>query len=360
MVWLYRRLFAFSHNRFPNFTDERNNQYIRYHRTRFRTEEKLMLRQVGMQALVCGAAFVWAGSATAQQPLYTSGHWTESPREAPTMPMSVVPSYGVARASDQVDTGPSAHQTTCSFNAYSHFDETVSRARHDHRPLRHRGKQCNGCGEHSREDGCDFECANCYTRWDVEKRIFMTYSHGNAMGLTTSETYGDSHSAQVGAELLPFIISDNETCYTRWGLMSMFNYVNYEGNRNITLQSRLSGNLLTVDNADTFGLAIGPVLRTDFELFGVRLSPNAAVGLALDWTTIDEIRPQGSITRQVDSFKFASFDAGAYIRMAMDFGITESLNFTVGGDYKLIKTDAMIDNDFRNHFGVVVGFSHEF
>jgi hypothetical protein len=272
----------------------------------------------------------------------------------------VLPPTGALPSDDSGMVAPASHQTHCAFDAYGHYDEIRSRAKQPKKRQWRRSRCRHGCPDCGPDAPCDFECANCYSRWDIEKRLFVTYSHANALGAQTVETYGDSDGAQVGIELLPFIISDNQHYYSRFGLMAMFNYVNYEGSPDVTLQSRLSGNLLTIDDADTFGLAIGPVYRIDFEIAGIRLSPNAAVGLALDWTNVDEILPQGTITRSVDRFKFTAFDAGAYIRMALDVGITETLNVSIGGDYKLVKTDAMIDNDFRNHFGVVVGFSHEF
>jgi hypothetical protein len=43
-----------------------------------------------------------------------------------------------------------------------------------------------------------------------------------------------------------------------------------------------------------------------------------------------------------------------------DFGLTESLNFGLGMDFRASSTDVMMDDDLRKHLGFVIGLSHTF
>jgi hypothetical protein len=46
----------------------------------------------------------------------------------------------------------------------------------------------------------------------------------------------------------------------------------------------------------------------------------------------------------------------------MDFPITKKLNIGVGGEFKLVPSDVMMDQgqDARKHLGVVIAIGHEF
>jgi hypothetical protein len=91
------------------------------------------------------------------------------------------------------------------------------------------------------------------------------------------------------------------------------------------------------------------------------MSPNFTVGGFFDWVTVREIPPQGTEVLRVDTFKFAGFDFGGYVRGMMDFPITKHINISVGMEYKFLPTDVMMDDDdYRKHLGFVIGLNHEF
>ncbi|MFO0946146.1 MAG: hypothetical protein U1D30_09410 [Planctomycetota bacterium] len=258
---------------------------------------------------------------------------------------------------------PVRHTSACDFDPYSYMAETQGSA--PVTPLRERrtGYLDSLLPDDTPADNshCDFECANCYGKIDIEKHLFYTYAHGNAEGDVTKNAYGDSHNGQVGLELLPWVLRDSPNFYSRWGVTTMFNYGNFQGNREIAFQSEKSGMQLTVNDGVSYGFVIGPSARADFELFHIRFSPNGMIGAAFDWTSVREIQPQGANLVFVDKFKFAGFDVGGYVRGMMDFPITQHINISVGMEYRFIPTDIMIDDgEFRKHLGFVIGLNHEF
>ena len=233
----------------------------------------------------------------------------------------------------------------------------------------------------------NFLCANCYDRWNFEKRIFGAYVHSVAHGGVTETSYGDAHAGQAGIELLPYVIQDGSRSFTRFGGTIMFDYQNYEGSvpneafsfadravPSLTVQSLETGEVFTTDNGETFSLMLGPTWRTDFDMFGIRMSPNVTAGLSLDWTNIDgrQIPPVDNTgqtifgfaqtgDRQIDRYKTTGFDAGGFVRAVWDFGITERINFGVGGQYRFTPTNVAVDDfETRKHIGVVLQFSTEF
>ena len=313
-----------------------------------------MLRRIGLKALTVGLLLVGASSALAEPPLYVA----ESLDSHASAPTGTVRTPGVEQLDPQAPAiMPVEHCTNCEFDPVGHFHESVDRE--NRRPFRFklgRGDDRDGDAEYE-----DFECANCFSRFDVEKRLIFGYTHGNANKFATQGGYGDAHSGQVGAEVLPFVLSDAYNRYTRWGATILFNYSNYEGNRAIRLTSQESGRVLSIDDGETWGFILGPTVRTDFEIGPLRLSPNAMIGVAFEWTTLDSVLPGPSRNRDIDNFKETGFDVGGYLRLMLDFPINDQFTIGVGGDYKFVPTDVMVrDDEFRKHMGLVLTVSHTF
>lgn len=263
--------------------------------------------------------------------------------------------------------GAIVHGTSCDFDAYQYMAESKCRARS--RPLRDRPHGLwnlfhgNGSGSNPDPDNgyCDFECANCYGRIDVEKRLIFSFAAGNGQGRATRAAYGDDYSGQVGAEFLPCVIMDGSETYVRGGFTTMFNYSNFVGNRQNAMQSLRSNTQVTIDDGKSYGFVIGPTVRADFECFHIRMSPNATIAAAFDWTGLTGVSPRGTDVVRIDQFKFSGFDVGGYIRAMMDFPITQYTNIGVGMEYRFIPTDVMMmDNDYRKHLGIVIGLTQEF
>lgn len=270
---------------------------------------------------------------------------------------------------------PVNHQTSCSFDAYENY--ITAKARKRHQPLseayhRHDGSGSpdgiqqtgyfSGLGKHGKNNAaCDFECANCWTCFDVEKRFFVAYVDGNGHKTATQAGYGDYYAGQFGVEVLPYVLVDGATSYIRWGGTAIFQYADYVGNRSVTLFSRESGNFLSVQDGKTYSFILGPTVRWDFEICGIRISPNYTMGVAFDWTQMKETAPQGRTFRSIDSFKFTGFDVGGYSRLMFDFPITDWLTIGTGLDYKYSPTDVMVDkDDVRKHMGFVLQVTHQF
>lgn len=212
-------------------------------------------------------------------------------------------------------------------------------------------------------DGENPHYYNPNTSLSVEKRLFINYGAGNGHGRATRFGYGDYHSGQVGIEVLPWVIADSEHYFSRWGGTIMFDYMNYEGNRAGQLLSLRSLTVASPFDGETFSCVFGPTYRTDFEFFGVKMSPNAMVGASLGWTRINAQDPPGNPpVRQIQTFKFTGFDIGLYTRLLVDFPITSKLNFSIGTEFQFVPTDVMVrsDGDARKHLGLVLGFSSEF
>jgi hypothetical protein len=270
---------------------------------------------------------------------------------------------GAVQQQDQLGSGlvPVKHCTSCNFDPYERFDDqrggamkqTLGSKVRDSRYFDSRAAD---------GDYCDFQCANCYSAWDIEKRIFFSYSPDGPQGHATQFAYNNAHSGQVGVEVLPWVITDSANGYTRWGGTFMFNYSNYDGFKSGNLQSRLSGRELRTNDGVSYQFIVGPTLRHDIEIFGVRISPNATMGMIFDWSTLKEIEPSlGPRVRRVDEFKFSGFGYGGYARAMLDFPIGDFIMLGVGMEYKFVGTDVLMDDDdIRKHMGVVMAVSFRF
>lgn len=343
-----------------------------------------MLRRLGKAALTFGFLLVSVPLASAQNSLYTPGN-LEHAAQGDT---GVVPIGAVEQLNSpgtpilQVQ-----HSTTCNFDPYQSYHEGIVGHRHASWREKHitsadyGGCGGDGCANCSNGSNCkylldmdgpfgkvgdgncpDFECANCWAGIDVEKRFMFAFGHGNAHKPATQAGYGDNYAGLFITEVLPWVITDGDSEYTRWGLSGMFGYYRSQGNRAAVLQSGVAGRQLTVDETEILNLTIGPTIRTDFYLGRLRLSPNVMGGIAFDWTDVSEIRPvAGGAVRQIDYFKYAGFDVGGYVRLMLDFGITKKLNIGVGMDYKATPTNVMLRPDeTRKYLGFILAISHEF
>lgn len=320
---------------------------------------RIVSAAVGFAGLLAVASVGWADPPRMKGPEIDFGV-SSVPRLSPLESASSVEGAVIDSSGSVL---PVRHTSACDFDPYSYMNETRGKA--PVQPLRERrtGYMDFLFDEESSGDNgyCDFECANCYSKIDIEKHLFYTYAHGSAEGNATQNAYGDSHNGQIGLELLPWVLRDSPNWYSRWGITTMFNYGNFQGNRDVAFQSRKSGMQLTVNDGVSYGVVIGPSVRADFELFHIRFSPNGMIGAAFDWTTVREIPPQGSNLVFIDQFKFADFGVGGYLRGMMDFPITQHIYISVGMEYRFIPTDVMInDDDFRKHLGFVIGLNHEF
>lgn len=208
----------------------------------------------------------------------------------------------------------------------------------------------------------DYECANCYSRWDCEKRLYIGYVAGNATKASTRLGPNDLDGAQVGAEFLPWVCQDGSEFFARMGFTVMWQYSHFRGGAvEGQLESDLTGGLISVDSGQMHSFIIAPTYRVDFDIFGIRLSPNASMGMTFDWIDLQPTAPVGGRTAPVEEFKFTGFDAGYYGKWALDFGITEKINFSIGMDFRASTTDVMQDSgDLRKHLGLVIGMSHTF
>ena len=273
---------------------------------------------------------------------------------------------------DGAQVRPVQHCTDCTFDAYAHYNEMRSSCRRGGLgglagTFRQRHLSCDSgaCGTGCTGDPngyCDqFPYSNAHPWLDFEKRFFVSYVSGSAKNLDSRVVYGNANSLQVGAEFLPTPITDADLYYCRWGITAMFNYSRYEGDASTTLLSELSGSVIAVDEGQSYGFVIGPTFRTDFEIHGLRLSPNATFGVAFDWTTLDTTAPTSASTFSVEEFKTSGFDAGPYVRLMLDVALSDNVYLGIGGDYKHIPTDVMVSNDgYRGHLGFVITLSHEF
>lgn len=320
-----------------------------------------MLRRIGTATLAATLLLALAAPLSAQQmvPLdsetFSRAH--EGMREQDSVPRGAVEERGELGGA----LIPVRHSTTCSFDAVEQFEEMqagVLRGNMSQRP-RHGlfGKDKDYTAYNS------FECANCWSWFDVEKRLILNYVHSGPQGKATLLGYGESDSGQAGFEILPFVGRDSPNNYTRWGGLFLFDYTHYNGFKYGILQSKLSGRELTVKSGETFSFFVGPALRTDFEVLGLRLSPNMSGGITFDWTNMTESPPSPVAyhIRRVDRFNFDGFDVGGFYRFALDFAVTDYMNLSVGFQAHFDPSDIMLDNDeWRKLFGVTVGLSHEF
>jgi hypothetical protein len=209
---------------------------------------------------------------------------------------------------------------------------------------------------------CDsYECANCYSQWDCEKRLYIGYVNGAALKRSTRLAVNDFDGAQVGAEFLPWVCQDGSVFFARTGFTVMYQYSHFLGGSvEGQIVSRRSGGAVAIEDGTMHSLILAPTYRVDFDVFGVRLSPNASAGITFDWVKLDERAGTGGRTVNVDAFKYTGFDAGFYSKLALDFGITEKINFSIGMDFRASQTDVMQDDNLRKHMGFIIGMSHTF
>ncbi len=332
-----------------------------------------MLRQLGLGAVIAG---VWLAGAchSADDTGMPTGQFEQvvhSPGQIPAGPANVDPGL----------TGSCNSCAPQTFDAYQNYFENVAACRHGSEGLRQRYSKVRNNGLVNRffgpgrvesggeppylpgcdGDYCDFDCANCWNRFDVEKRFVFSYIHETPYAAATKAGYGSTNGASVGIEFLPWVISDGSNVYVRWGFFTGFQYYNYYGNREFSLRSNETNNLLTVSDGNTYSALIAPTVRWDFDLFGIRMSPNATIGISFDWTQMKRVEPQSFNIRRIDKFKYSAFDAAGFVRLMWDFGINDHWNFGIGGQYRFAPTNVMVDNgELRKHVGLVLTVSRTF
>lgn len=255
------------------------------------------------------------------------------------------------------------YTTECEFcSAYDRYDEACAEGCRENGPLAKFKRRFWNKGMMGDGSACDgYPCADCYSHWDVEKRIFLGYVNGNAMKPATRVSVNDLDGAQIALEVLPWVLQDGSEVFSRWGFTAMYQYSNFYGSRFSQAQSQLSGGLASIDGGDMHSFVLGATYRIDFDLLWVRFSPNATIGGTFDWVDLDQKAAQGGFTQRVESFKWTGFDGGFYARLMFDIGLTETFNLGLGMDFRASSTDVMMDNDdLRKHMGFVIGLSHTF
>ena len=369
-----------------------------------------MLRRLGPMALTIGS-LLSAGSASAQLPApYAEGMSTMPAMATPASSDGAAPRSHAAPADDRLVRNASQ------FEPYSTFDEIRSRA--NQKPLWedpevkpsafYKGGACadgscghaghlklglgglgRGLGGHGGLDGDkdtgtgpEFDSANCWTCLNFEHKTFLSYHYLEPLRTATKAGYGHAHGVTVGTEWLPWIARDDEHHFSRWGFLTAFDYNAYMGNRDVILQSELSGNVLSPSSGNGFGFLLGPTYRSDFFLFGhLRMSPSVSVGLDLNWVTMRETAPtvfppapitrpdpqptfttaEGAEVRFIEKFKYTDFCWGAYGRVVFDFPIKQKLNIGFGMDMRASKTETFVRNDdWRKYFGLILQVTGEF
>jgi hypothetical protein len=241
------------------------------------------------------------------------------------------------------------------------------------------------------KDGVDcpdpqFQCANCYGWTNFEKKMFIQYHYLYPLRTASKVAYGESNGAMIGVEWLPWVIRDDERHFTRWGVITAFDYQNFNGNRTAIIQSLQSGNILSSSSGNAFGAIIAPVWRHDFFIFNHRFSPSMALGLSLDWVAMRETDPNSqtpapiapgiptvpepfpntglpftNTVLQVDSFRYTDFCVGGYGKFMIDIPLHDKLNLGFGMDLRLVPSKVFLPNDgMRKHFGVIVQLSADF
>ncbi|QDU60994.1 hypothetical protein Pan216_18470 [Planctomycetes bacterium Pan216] len=271
---------------------------------------------------------------------------------------------------------PIVHTTECEFDAVSHFNEVSCRPAQKQplwkkfMALKH--KPCDDCGSLGAcgcgETGpCDFTCANCMSWLNFEKRIILAYGRGAAWKTFTRTVYGGMYQGQAGVELLPFVCWNGDCIYSRWGMMFMFDYNRYEGSADtVTLQTlnAQQGTLsqLAVNRGETFSFQMGPVWRTDLNLWKVRLSPNFSTGITFDWTNIETGPPVSYYIYQVEKFKASGFDVGGYLRFVLGIGLTKTTTFGVGTEFRYTPTDVLTPDDrsMRKYLSLILQVTQNF
>lgn len=313
-----------------------------------------------------------AVSMTAQAQNATVGTRLAEPPAAPSQ-TTVVDGSVEDISSSGGDIEPVNHCTSCTFtDTVSCYDEQNCSSKCG--PLTKFKAHCHGLPTlkglcHGKFAGCDTgacdsaACSSCYSKWDIEKRIYAGYVYGGASGIATKVAVGNINGAQVGAEFLPLVLMDGSSMFARVGFTTMWQYSALSGGVGGAgqIQSRLSGGRVSTSGGEMNSLIIGPTYRLDYDILGVRMSPNTTMGITFDWINMTPTNPAGGTTRSVDTFSFTGFDAGFYGKWAYDFGITEKINFSIGADYRSSSTSVLQQgNSWRNHIGFIIGMSHTF
>lgn len=317
-----------------------------------------MHRCIGLRALAVSLSLA-AGSAWAQSPQSPPGQFPhDRPLAGEPVPRGAVEERGEFGGA----VIPVTHDTHCNFDPVEQFNDERAGALDPSISQRVRHKHFGRLARPD-EDYCNFECANCWSWADVEKRFIFSYAIAGPQGFATEAGYGGYNSGQFGIEVLPWVLRDSPNNYTRWGGTAFFHYASYIPFDQSVITSQLSGRQLTVHDGNTYSLIVGPTLRTDFEVGHVRLSPNFTGGLSFDWTTMHGEFPSNNahLFREVQQFHMGGFDVGGYFRWMLDFALTDYLYLSMGVEYKFSPTDILVRNDeIRKHTGFVIGFSHEF
>lgn len=314
-----------------------------------------MLRRIGFPAMLAGMLCIGSSASRADNPLYTPGQLMDASKV-------VTAQHEAIPGQPDVAVQPTNYSSDCNFNPVSAWDESNVRKRHSPVSKRLRGAQTTGGGNCDDANGpCDFKAANPWGDWDFEKRFIAAFVSRNAHGGATQAAYGDSWGAQFGVEWLPWVLTDGSERYSRMGFTTLFEYANFEGGSNTTLQNRQTLNFLTIGDGVSYSFIVGPTYRVDFDFLGIRMSPSAMVGIDFEWTTLRERAPTSLNIRRIDDFKFSGFDAAFYTRLMWDYGITDNMTLGIGMDFKYVPTDVMVrSNEARKHTGFIVQLTHNF
>lgn len=218
--------------------------------------------------------------------------------------------------------------------------------------------------------GCEadltpFECANCNAWLDFEKRAYFAYASGDSSTTETTHAYGNADTLFLGVEWLPFLSSDNDREYLRFGILTAFEWTHYAGNSTTTFVDPIAGRAISIRNGDTYGFVVGPDMRQDFNLHFIGgdliLSPSASVGATFEWTELDTEPFTGThlITRV--PLKTAGFDVGGYVQLALDLVLSDDVRIGAGAFFRFVPTDVMTqDGSVRTHLGAFSWISREF
>ena len=254
--------------------------------------------------------------------------------------------------------------------------------------------------------GADFQAANTWAWTNVEKKLFINYTHATPYSTASKLAYGPSDGAEIGVEVLPWVLRDDDRRFTRMGWTTAFDYRDYKGNRGAEILSTLSGNTLASAGGRGFSAIVAGTWRTDFRLFGMRMSPSLSAGLDFDTvsmrqTAVDPtvaasiasstIRPPNELpivqptvlggpnfpwlTPQstlplaagasplyvVKEFRYTDFAVGGYFKFMLDFPIKQHLNLGIGLDVRLVPGQALLNTgDYRKQIGLLFQLGGDF
>jgi hypothetical protein len=367
-----------------------------------------MLRRYGPWAM---GVLMGAGVATAQEPIPASSF--APPAGALSGP---VPMDASAISHDPHGQGWLRRRAlTDTLGANYELSHLRSEANPLHEPISEAPGVRYGCGPRGGRGfggdpdagaAADFQAANPWARTNVEKKLFILYQHATPYSTATKLTAGQYNGAQVGMEVLPWVLRDDDKRFTRFGWSAAFDYRDYRGNLGAIVQSELSGNNLAVAGGTSFGALLGGTWRTDFHFFGIRMSPNVTAGLDLDWASFRQAAPNAALLSSitlanqrppnelptvqpqvvggpdfpwltpqstlplaagqsplysVQQFRSSDFSVGGYFKSMIDFPIRQHLNLGIGFDVRVLPGKAFLrDGDARKHIGLLLQIGGDF